>query len=258
MALPKLFKNAQSQSGRECVPVAFTYLEAGGYGDSAAPGIFHPFLLDVDGNLFVTISGAGGPIAIPDNVDGVTPVATDTRIPTVARMYGLDPVSGDFDRLRTDDDADLSSPADSLPALRVMGRNRRFITAAGDAWEVERGNDGFSVAGSAARTVTTVFGTFTNVNWRAVHIIVDVTVIGADDLTIEIQARRLGFPFTFYPLLTSLPIAATGITVFKVGIGFTPIANLTANDLLSYVWQVEATPSGADPITYSIDANLSV
>lgn len=258
MALPKLFKNAQSQSGRECVPVAFTYLEATGYGDSAAPGIFHPFLLDVDGNLFVTISGAGGPIAIPDNVDDVTPVATDTRIPTVARMYGLDPVSGDFDRLRTDDDADESSPADSLPALRVMGRNRLFITAAGDAWEREKGNDGFEVAGSAARTVTSTFGTFTNVNHRALHIPVNVTVIGADSLTVEIQGRQLGFPFAFYPLLTSTAIVATGTTIFKIGIGFSPIANLTANDLIPYVWQVVCTPSGADPITYSISANLSV
>jgi len=260
MALPNLFKNSQSQAGIQMVPVSFTYLEDTGYGDSAAPGRWFPFLSDVDGNLFVTLGGpGGGPILLRDDSDAIPEVATNTRMPTVARLYALNRGTGtEYDRIRTDDDADESSPADSLPALSVMGRNRRFITAAGDAWERERGNDGFQVAASAARTVTTTFGTFTNVNWRAVHIIVDVTVIGADTLEVEIQARRLGFPFTFYPLLTSLPIAATGVTVLKVGIGFTPVANLTANDLLSYVWQVVATPSGVDPITYSIDANLSV
>jgi hypothetical protein len=257
MALPKQFKNAQSQSGRECVPVAFTYLDAGNYGDSAAPGIFHPFLLDVDGNLFVTIAGSGGPIAIPDNVDAVPEVATDTRIPTVARMYGFDQ-GGTFSRIRTDDDSDISSAADGLPALRVMGRNRLFIASAGPAWEVEHGNDGVDVAPSASRTVTTSFGTFVNVNHRALHLIVDVTVIGADSLTIDIEGRVLFPPFNFYPILTSAPITSTGVTVLKVGIGFSPILNLTANDLIPYVWRVTATPSGADPITYAMAANLSV
>jgi len=87
---------------------------------------------------------------------------------------------------------------------------------------------------------------------------VDVTAIGADDLTIEIQGRQLFPPFSFYPLLTGLAITATGTTVFKIGIGFTPIANLTANDMITAVWQVVATHSGVDPITYSINANLSV
>ena len=257
MALPNLFKNAQSQSGRECVPVAFTYLEDTGYGDSAAPGIFSPFLADVDGNLFVTIGGSGGPIAIPDDADGVAEVATDTRIPTVARMYGFNESGASFSRIRTDDDGDDFSAPDGLPALKVMGRNRLFSDAF-DTWARERGNDGISVAASASRTVTTTFGTFTNTNWRALHLIVGVTVIGADDLTIEIQGRELFPPFTFYPILTGLPIASTGTTVFKIGIGFSPIANLTANDLIPEVFQVVATPSGADPITYSINANLSV
>jgi hypothetical protein len=257
MALPKQFKNAQSQSGRAVVPVAFTYLDAGNYGDSAAPGIFHPLLLDVDGNLFVSIGGSGGPIAIPDDSDAVAEVATDTRIPTVARLYGFNPGTSAYDRIRTDDDADDSSPDDGLPALRVMGRNRLFVDAFA-SWSRERGIDGIAVAPSASRTVTTTFGTFTNTNWRASHFVVDVTVIGADDLTIEIQGRQLFPPFDFYPLLTGLPIAATGTTVFKIGIGFSPILNLTANDLIPAVFQVVATPSGADPITYSINANLSV
>lgn len=260
MALPKNFKNAQSQSGREVVPVAFTYLEDTGYGDGAAPGIFHPLIADVDGNLFVTIGGpGGGPLLLQDGSDAVPEVFTDSRLPTVARLYALNRGTQDaYDRIRTDDDADISSAADSLPSLSVMGRNRLFIDSAGPAWEVEHGNDGVDVAPSAARTVATTFGTFVNVNHRALHLIVNVTAIGADSLTIDIEGRVLFPPFNFYPILTSSAIIATGVTVLKVGIGFSPIANLTANDLVPYVWQVVATPSGADPITYNIAANMSV
>lgn len=257
MALPRDFKNAQSQAGREVVPVAFTYLEVAGYGDGAAPGTFQPFLADVDGNLFVAIGGSGGPIAIPDDADGVAEVATDTRIPTVARMYGFNEAGASFSRIRTDDDGDETSAPDGLPALKVMGRNRLF-SAALDAWQREKAQDGIAVAPSASRTVATTFGTFVNVNHRALHIVVGVTVIGADDLTIEIQGRQLFPPFDFYPLLVGLPLTATGTTVYKIGIGFSPIANLTANDMIPAVWNVVATPSGVDPITYSINANLSV
>jgi hypothetical protein len=138
-----------------------------------------------------------------------------------------------------------------------MGRNRLFSNAL-SAWEREHAQDGIAVAPSAARTVTTTFGTFVNVNHRALHLAVNVTVIGADDLTIDIEGRQLFPPFDFYPLLTSLAISSTGTTILKVGIGFSPIANLTANDMIPAVWQVVATHSGVDPITYSMNANLSV
>ena len=100
-----------------------------------------------------------------------------------------------------------------------------------------------------------------NLVFGAIHGIVlafGVTVIGADSLTIDINGRELFPPFSFYPILTSAAIIATGTTVLKIGIGFSPVLNLTANDLVPYVWNVVATPSGADPITYSINANLSV
>jgi hypothetical protein len=257
MSLPTLFLNAQDMPVQR-VPVTFSYLEEAGYGDDAAPGRWFPLLSDVDGALFVTLVGPGGlPILLPDDSDAVAEVATNTRLPTVARLYGFNPGTSAYDRIRTDDDADETSADDGLPALRVMGRNRLFSDAL-SAWEREHAQDGISVAASAARTVETTFGTFVNVNHRTLHIIVGVTVIGADDLTIEIQGRQLFPPFDFYPLLISAPITATGTTVLKVGVGFSPITDLTANDMIPAVWRVVATPSGVDPITYSINANLGV
>lgn len=258
MALPRSFKNAQSQGGMQLVPLSFTYLEVAGYGDAAAPGTFQPHLQDVDGNLFVTLGGAGGgPILIPDDVDSVAEVATLSRVPTVARLYGLDRATEtDFDRLQTDDDAVEASDANSRAALSVMGRNRLYQNS-DDAWQRQKAQGALSVAASAARTVATTFGNFLNTNWRAWHVIVDVTVIGADTLTIDIEARDI-VTLAFYPILTSLAISTTGTTVLKIGQGFTSIANLTANDMIPYITRIVATPTGIDPITYSIASNYGV
>lgn len=260
MSLPNLFKNAQSQSGREVVPVAFTYLEAGGYGDDAAPGKFFPFLADVDGNLFVTLGAAGGgTILIPDDADDVAEVSTDSRVPTAARLYGLDGQTGsDWDRIRTDEDSRDFSSADDLPAIRVMNRGRRY-NEFDDAWYLERGQDSLQIAPSASRTATFTSSNQTNAVWRAAHFILAITAGAGFDLDFEVQARSNNTG-AFYPLLQSAAgsLVATGTTVFKVGIGFTPIANLTANDLLPYIFRVVVTHNNANAVTYSVDSNLSV
>lgn len=254
------FYRAQDFAGIEIIPMLFYPLNASAMTDGTQPGVWQPFRSDEDGSLLVSIGGGGGgPILLPDDADDVAAVSTNSRVPTVARLYGLERASDEWDRLLTDDDDNENSFANEDNALlRVMTRGRLFSEALGDVWQREKGQDGITIAGSASRTVATTFGNFTNVNHRTLHVIVNVTVIGADTLTIDIEARQLAPPFTFYPLLTSAAISSTGTTVLKIGVGFTPIANLTANDMIPAVWRVVATPSGADPITYSINSSLGV
>ncbi|NIT36974.1 MAG: hypothetical protein GTN49_10835 [candidate division Zixibacteria bacterium] len=177
-------------------------------------------------------------------------------MPVVARLYSYDGTN--FDRLRQDDDADQFSAADSLPALRVMGRNRLWNQFDG-FWHLEQGADSREIAPSASRTVTTTFGNFVNTNWRAAHFILAITAGAGFDLDFELQARSNNTG-AFYPLLQSAAgsLVATGTTVFKIGIGFTPIANLTANDLLPYIYRVVVTHNNANAVTYSIDSNYSI
>lgn len=252
------FYRAQDFAGLQHVPMLFYPLNASAMTDGTQPGVWQPFRADEDGNLLVAIGGAGGgPILLPDDEDDVASVATNSRIPVVARLYGLERASDEWDRLLTDDDDNENSFANEDNALlRVMNRGRLFINV-GDGWEREKGQGAVTVAGSAARTVTTTFGNFLNTNWRAWHVIVDVTVIGADTLEINIEARNVT-TLAFYPLLISLPISTTGTTVLKIGQGFTPIVNLTANDMVPYIAQIRAVHSGADPITYSISSNYGV
>lgn len=248
----------QDLAGQQVVPMLYAPLNALAVTDPDQPGILQMLRGDFpDGNLLVAIGGTSGSILLPDDVDDVAAVATLDRLPTVARLYALDEAAGEFDRLRTDDDDLEASTADEDAALlRVMTRARLYQNT-DDAWQRQKGQGTATVAASAARTVTTTFGPFLNTNWRAWHVIIDVTVIGADTLTIDIEAQD---PVTlaFYPLLTALAISTTGTTVLKIGQGFTPVANLTANNMIPYTTQVVATHSGADPITYSIASNYGV
>jgi hypothetical protein len=260
MPILKEFYRAQDFAGMQNIPVLFYPLNASAMTDGTQPGVWQPFRSDLDGNLLVSIGGGGGgPILLPDDADDVAAVSTNSRVPTVARLYGLERASDEWDRLLTDDDdAENSFANEDNALLRVMTRSRLFSAALGDVWSREKGQDGIAVAASASRTIATTFGNFTNVNHRTLHIIVGVTVIGADSLVIDIEARELFPPFSFYPLLTSAAITTTGVTVLKIGVGFTPVPDLTANNMIPAVWRVVATPAGADPITYSINANLGV
>lgn len=257
MGVPLNRVKPQDFAGQECIPLLFFPLNSLALTDPDQPGLMQPFRGDLDGNLLVSIGGTTGPILIPDDTDAVAEVSADERVPTVARLFALNRVTGtDFDRLRTDDDGVEASAADSLPALAVMGRGRLYQNT-DDVWQREKGQGTVAVAASAARTVTTTFGNFLNTNWRAWHVIVNVTVIGADTLEINIEARDV-VTLAFYPLLIGLPISSTGTTVFKIGQGFTPVPNLTANNMIPYITQIRAVHSGVDPITYSIASNYGV
>lgn len=250
--------SGQDIADQQNIPVAFRWYDNLLIGDPDQPGQWSPFQQTAEGGLFVSIVGGGGlPILLPDNDDDVPVTADDDRLPTVARLFALDWQTGsDYDRIRTDTDDVLASEDEGLPALKVMGRNRVYNEFDGQ-WYLERGQDSETIAASAARTVTTTFGNFVNSNWRAAHFILDVTAGAGIDIEFELQARNQTTA-GFYPLLTSAAIVATGVIVFKIGIGFTPVANLTANDLLPYIFRVVMTHNNANAVTYSISANYSV
>ena len=248
---------ADDFAGHQVVPMLFYPLNPSAMTDGDQPGVLQPFRGDTAGNLLVNIGASGGgPITIGDDSDDVTPVASD-RVPTVARLYGFDPVSGEFDRIRTDDDALNPSDAESEPAMRTMGRNRLFNNF--DAtWYLETGQGAAELLASAARTATTTSPTIVNANWRAIHFILDVTAVpGGDSITFEFQGRDLS-TLAWYPILTGAALLTTGTRVYKVGIGFTPVADFTANDLIPYISRVVITHSGAGSFTYSLAYNASV
>lgn len=187
-----------------------------------------------------------------------TVFSTESRmVPTASRPYLHDPDSSIAARMTVGDDAAESDapigrtvyPSDSRP---------RVWSETDGAWIRQHGNDAITILASAARTATNSSATFKNPNHRAAHFIVDVTAIAATpSVVFSIEAFDVASG-TFYPILESPAITSVGTTVLKVGIGFTPIPNLTANNLIPFSYRVTATHADADSITYSVGANLSV
>jgi hypothetical protein len=239
-------------------PLAFRWYNSLAVGDTSQPGRMSPFLQDADGNLLMTLAGPGSvPLALPDDADNVAEVATNTRIPTVARLYGLDASSNDnWDRLRTDDDDLEASDAESLPALRVMNRPRLYQGTNGQ-WVRARSNDSPVIFASAARTATVSSATQENTNFRGGQFIINVTAITATpSVVFSIEGRDLASA-TFFTLLDSVAITGVGQTILRVYPGLFPVvANETVNDLLPWLWRITATHADADSITYSVGANL--
>lgn len=112
---------------------------------------------------------------------------------------------------------------------------------------------------SAARTATVIGADQKNDVHRGILVAVDVTAVPgvAPSLvvTIEGKDRESGKYFT---LLTSAAITAVGTVLLRVYPGLTPVANLTASDLLPTFWRVSVAAGNANSATYSVGATLFI
>lgn len=117
------------------------------------------------------------------------------------------------------------------------------------------------VADLAAQLAATVNGDDQeNINWRGVHVVVDLTAVGGTTpqviVTIEGKDPRSG---NYYTILASGALNAVATTVLRVYPGLTAAANLTANDILPRTWRVKAVVSGGAgaAITAKISGSLA-
>jgi len=111
---------------------------------------------------------------------------------------------------------------------------------------------------SAARTAAINTPDQKNVTnkWRGVHLYIDITADPSSAVvtfTIEGKDPRTA---TYYPLLVSADLAATGFVVLKIYPGIIVVADLAANDVLPHEWRVSVAVADTDSMTYSISASL--
>ena len=108
---------------------------------------------------------------------------------------------------------------------------------------------------SAARTTDTSV-VITTVNpQKCGQFVVNITAYTAGSLTAHIQ-NYSPVTDTYYDVLVSTALAATGTTILKVCPGITAAANLSVADFLSPRFKIYLHPSTSDAITYSVGMNL--
>jgi len=79
-------------------------------------------------------------------------------------------------------------------------------------------------------------------------------VSGGETLTVTINGKTASG--AIYPILQGLALNAVGVTTYRIGMGFTAVANLTANDMLPNDMQVICAISGTGAITYGADLTI--
>lgn len=119
-------------------------------------------------------------------------------------------------------------------------------------WEKVRGVFPNTLFSSAARTATSQSSDQTNRSWRGLICVINVTAASATPSVVFTIQGKDSVSSVYYTHLASAAITGTGTTVLRVYPGLTAAANLTANDVLSRTWRIDATHADADSITYSV------
>lgn len=111
------------------------------------------------------------------------------------------------------------------------------------------------IALAAEAPGTTYSDEMQNGCWRGLHVIVDITALGASaTLTVTIEGRDPEANKA-YTLLASAALASTGTTILKVYPGLTAASNLVASDILPTNWRIKAV-GATEAVTATISAQL--
>jgi hypothetical protein len=144
-----------------------------------------------------------------------------------------------------------NTPLQPPPAWPSPVGTSTFVTAAamlaGDEIKPYSVNGPIIPAGTVATATADIF---TDVSVEpSLVVLVKVTAVSGGTVTVQINGKTSDGEI--YPILTSTALGAVAVTPLRVGSGFTPVANLTANDLLPSDMQVVCTVAGT--ITYGVE-----
>lgn len=108
---------------------------------------------------------------------------------------------------------------------------------------------------SASRTTTQTQADQTNAVFKGVCVILDVTIIGTGNITLEIDAKD---PTSgkYYVLLTGAAVSSNTTNTYTVYPSIVNTANVSASNVLPKTWRIKVTANNANAVTYSVGYNL--
>lgn len=93
-----------------------------------------------------------------------------------------------------------------------------------------------------------------NRNSRGVTVYVKTTAIGTGSITVTIQGKDSASG-DYYTLLAGVAITTNTTNRYTVYPGLTAAANVTASDVLPFMWRILVTANNANPATYTVGAS---
>jgi len=108
-----------------------------------------------------------------------------------------------------------------------------------------------ALAVPAGSTATVTGGDMVNQSARGVKVVVVTTAIGTGSITLTIQGKDVASG-TYYTLLAGVAVTTNTTNIYTVYPGLTAAANVTATDVLPYIWRLLVTANNANAATYSV------
>lgn len=105
---------------------------------------------------------------------------------------------------------------------------------------------------SSARTATTVSPVFGSEEVSSSIFVIDVTATDSTPSVVFSIEGKDPLSESFYNIIDSAAITATGTTTIQVGPNIIAAANIAANEMLPGNYRITATANDADSITYSV------
>ena len=197
---------------------------------------------------------AGGSVAHAETVTGVAAV-DEVQLVTLATATGgtFTLTFGGQTTSAIAYDASSATVDSALEALSSIGAGN--IAATGSAGGPYTCTFGGTLAGADQAEMTSSAAGLTVV---ASAPTISTSVVGeaVTSVIAKIQGLVPGTADTWYDILTSAAITATGQTVLRVYPGLTPVTNLTVSDLLPPIWRVQVAGGLTDAATYAVSAGL--
>jgi hypothetical protein len=140
-------------------------------------------------------------------------------------------------------------------AAATAAKQDTIIAALG---AIQDRNQGVEVLPSAERTADPAAVDITNPDGSGLAVIVDITDIGAaaPSITVSIDALDIASG-KYYNLLTSAALAAVATTVLQIRPSLVDVPNLKVDGVVPRGIKVSVVHANADPITYSVGANIT-
>ncbi|MEE9304302.1 MAG: hypothetical protein V3U84_11030 [Thiotrichaceae bacterium] len=107
---------------------------------------------------------------------------------------------------------------------------------------------------STARTATTVSSVLSAEEVLSSIFTIDVTAVTSTPSVVFSIEGKDPLSGTFYNIIDSAAITATGTTTIQVGINIIAAANVAANEMLPEEYRITAAHADGDSITYSVGA----